>query len=114
MRRGSRRDGLAHGAAPKVEPSTLNRKRRAVTSNMFSRTSIPQGVRVFPPTETAQRRTVEAQCLTAFPRWGFRLGLADQPAGTVLIHDIPTEARRTLPLDMFERAVAQGDAPWIT
>jgi len=42
------------------------------------------------------------------------LGLPDQPAGTVLIHDVPTETRRTLPLDVFERAVAQGDAPWIT
>jgi ATP phosphoribosyltransferase regulatory subunit len=42
------------------------------------------------------------------------LGLPDQPAGTVLVHDVPTETRRTLPLDVFERAVAQGDAPWIT
>jgi len=42
------------------------------------------------------------------------LGLEDQPAGTVLIHDVPTETRRTLPLDVFERAVARGDAPWIT
>ena len=42
------------------------------------------------------------------------LGLADQPAGTVLVHDVLTETRRTFPLDVFERAVAQGDAPWIT
>jgi ATP phosphoribosyltransferase regulatory subunit len=42
------------------------------------------------------------------------LGLADQPAGTVLVHDVPSETRRTFPLDVFERAVAQGDAPWIT
>lgn len=41
------------------------------------------------------------------------LGLADQPAGTVLVHDVRTEARRALPLEAFERAVAQGDAPWI-
>jgi len=32
----------------------------------------------------------------------------------VLAHDVPTETRRTLPLDAFERAVAQGDDPWIT
>jgi len=42
------------------------------------------------------------------------LGLADQPAGTVLVYDVPTETRRPLSLDVFERAVAQGDAPWIT
>ena len=42
------------------------------------------------------------------------LGLADQPAGTVLVHDVPSETHRTFPLDVFERAVAQGDAPWIT
>ena len=39
---------------------------------MFSRTAIPKGVRVFPPTETAQRRMVEAQLLSVFRRWGFR------------------------------------------
>jgi hypothetical protein len=38
----------------------------------------------------------------------------DQPAATVLIHDVQTETRRTLPLDVFERAVARGDAPWST
>jgi ATP phosphoribosyltransferase regulatory subunit len=42
------------------------------------------------------------------------LGLAGQPAGTVLVQDVRTGARRSLPLDVFERAVAQGDAPWIT
>jgi histidyl-tRNA synthetase len=42
------------------------------------------------------------------------LGLADQPAGTVLVYDVPTGTRRPLSLDVFERAVAQGDAPWIT
>lgn len=42
------------------------------------------------------------------------LGLADQPAGTVLVQDVRTGGRRNLPLDVFERAVAQGDAPWIT
>ncbi len=42
------------------------------------------------------------------------LGRADQPAGTVLVHDVQTEARRTFPLEAFERAVAQGDAPWMS
>jgi ATP phosphoribosyltransferase regulatory subunit len=41
------------------------------------------------------------------------LGTADQPAGTVLVHDVRTETRRAIPLEAFERAVAQGDAPWI-
>jgi ATP phosphoribosyltransferase regulatory subunit len=39
------------------------------------------------------------------------LGLADQPAGTVVVHDLRTESRRAIPLEAFERAVAQGDAP---
>jgi len=42
------------------------------------------------------------------------LGLADQPSGTVLVYDIWTKTRRTFPLEAFERAVAQGDAPWTT
>jgi ATP phosphoribosyltransferase regulatory subunit len=41
------------------------------------------------------------------------LGLADQPAGTVVVHDLRTESRRATPLEAFERAVAQGDAPWL-
>jgi hypothetical protein len=32
----------------------------------------------------------------------------------VLVYDVPTGTRRPLSLDVFERAVAQGDAPWIT
>jgi len=42
------------------------------------------------------------------------LGVADQPAGTVLVHDVRTETRRAIALEAFEGAVAQGDAPWIT
>ena len=42
------------------------------------------------------------------------LGAADQPAGTVLVHDVQTETRRAIALEAFEGAVAQGDAPWIT
>jgi ATP phosphoribosyltransferase regulatory subunit len=41
------------------------------------------------------------------------LGAADQPAGTVLVHDLRTESCRAIPLEAFERAVAQGDAPWL-
>ncbi len=40
------------------------------------------------------------------------LGLADQPADTVVVHDVRTGTRRAIPLEEFERAVAQGDAPW--
>jgi ATP phosphoribosyltransferase regulatory subunit len=40
------------------------------------------------------------------------LGSAEQPPETVLIHDLTTETRRTLPLEAFVRAVAQGDSPW--
>ncbi len=39
---------------------------------MIPRTAIPKGVRVFTPTETAQRRTVEQRLLSVFERWGFR------------------------------------------
>ena len=42
------------------------------------------------------------------------LGVADQPAGTVLVHDVRTETSRAIALEAFEGAVAQGDAPWIT
>jgi ATP phosphoribosyltransferase regulatory subunit len=42
------------------------------------------------------------------------LGTADQPAETVLIHDVTTELQQVLPLDTFVRAVAQGDFPWAT
>jgi len=35
-------------------------------------TTIPQGVRVFPPEETARLRRVEHQILSVFERWGFR------------------------------------------
>ena len=41
------------------------------------------------------------------------LGLADRPAGTVLVHNVRTEAQRAFSLEAFERAVAEGDAPWI-
>ena len=40
------------------------------------------------------------------------LGLADRPAGTVLVHNVRTEVQRTFSLQAFERAVAEGDAPW--
>ena len=39
---------------------------------MVPRTTIPKGVRVFPPPETGQRRHVEAQLLSVFRRWGFQ------------------------------------------
>jgi ATP phosphoribosyltransferase regulatory subunit len=39
---------------------------------MDPRTTIPKGVRVFPPPETAQRRHVEVQLLSVFRRWGFQ------------------------------------------
>jgi ATP phosphoribosyltransferase regulatory subunit len=57
---------------------------------MLPRTAIPKGVRVFTPTETAQRRLVEGQLLSVFQRWGFReiitptfeyLEVFEQPAG---------------------------------
>ncbi len=41
------------------------------------------------------------------------LGMADLPSGTVLVHDVRTETRRTVPLEAFERALARGEAPWI-
>jgi ATP phosphoribosyltransferase regulatory subunit len=40
------------------------------------------------------------------------LGAAGEPAGTVLLHDLRTDVRQTVPLDAFERAVARGDVPW--
>jgi histidyl-tRNA synthetase len=40
------------------------------------------------------------------------LGLADRPAGTVLVQNVRTETQRAFPLEAFERAVAEGDAPW--
>ncbi len=39
---------------------------------MLPRTAIPKGVRVFTPTETAQRRIVEGRLLSVLQRWGFR------------------------------------------
>jgi ATP phosphoribosyltransferase regulatory subunit len=57
---------------------------------MIPRTSIPKGVRVFTPAETAQRRTVEDKLLSVFQRWGFReivtptfeyLEVFEQPTG---------------------------------
>ncbi len=42
------------------------------------------------------------------------LGSAEQPPETVLIHDVTTEAKYTLPLETFILAVAQGDSPWPT
>ncbi len=39
---------------------------------MTERTAIPKGVRVYPPTEAAQRRVVEEAILSVFRRWGFR------------------------------------------
>ena len=39
---------------------------------MTERTAIPKGVRVYPPAEAAQRRTVEEAILSVFRRWGFR------------------------------------------
>jgi histidyl-tRNA synthetase len=40
------------------------------------------------------------------------LGAAGEPPGTVLVHDLTTGVRHTTSLEAFERAVAQGDAPW--
>jgi len=40
------------------------------------------------------------------------LGSAEQPPETVLVHDLVTGTRRTLPLGAFVQAVAQGDSPW--
>jgi len=40
------------------------------------------------------------------------LGAAGEPPGTVLVHDLMTGVRHTISLEAFERAVAQGDAPW--
>jgi ATP phosphoribosyltransferase regulatory subunit len=57
---------------------------------MIPRTTIPKGVRVFTPAETAQRRTVEDKLLSVFQRWGFReivtptfeyLEVFEQPTG---------------------------------
>lgn len=42
------------------------------------------------------------------------LGSAEQPPETVLIHDFASEMRRAVPLESFERAVAQGEPPWPT
>ncbi len=42
------------------------------------------------------------------------LGSAEQPPETVLIHDLPTETRRILPLEAFVQAVGEGDSPWPT
>ncbi|HSB79821.1 MAG TPA: ATP phosphoribosyltransferase regulatory subunit [Candidatus Methylomirabilis sp.] len=57
---------------------------------MIPRTTIPKGVRVFTPAETAQRRAVEEKLLSVFQRWGFReiitptfeyLEVFEQPTG---------------------------------
>jgi len=40
------------------------------------------------------------------------LGSAEQPPDTVLIHELATGVRRTLPLEAFMRAIAQGESPW--
>lgn len=40
------------------------------------------------------------------------LGSAEQPPDTVLIHNLATGARHTLPLEVFVRAIAQDDSPW--
>jgi ATP phosphoribosyltransferase regulatory subunit len=57
---------------------------------MIPRTTIPKGVRVFTPDETAQRRIVEEKLLSVFRRWGFReiitptfeyLEVFEQPTG---------------------------------
>ena len=42
------------------------------------------------------------------------LGSAEQPPETVLVHDLVTGTRRTLPLGAFVQAVAQGDSIWPT
>ncbi len=57
---------------------------------MLPRTTIPKGVRVFPPADAARRQAVEAALLSVFRRWGFRevilptfeyLEVFEQPAG---------------------------------
>jgi ATP phosphoribosyltransferase regulatory subunit len=40
------------------------------------------------------------------------LGSTEQPPDTVLIHELTTGVRRTLPLEAFVRAIAQGNSPW--
>ncbi len=40
------------------------------------------------------------------------LGSAEQPPDTVLIHELSTGARRTLPLEAFVRSIEQNDSPW--
>ncbi len=40
------------------------------------------------------------------------LGSADQPPDTVLLHEVTTGERRTLPLEAFVRAIEQDDSPW--
>jgi ATP phosphoribosyltransferase regulatory subunit len=40
------------------------------------------------------------------------LGSTEQPPGTVLIHDLTTDTRRTMPLESFFQAVAQGNSAW--
>jgi histidyl-tRNA synthetase len=40
------------------------------------------------------------------------LGSTEQPPETVLIHDLTTDLRRTVPVGAFVQAVARGDAPW--
>ncbi|MBI2001298.1 MAG: ATP phosphoribosyltransferase regulatory subunit, partial [candidate division NC10 bacterium] len=41
------------------------------------------------------------------------LGSAEQPPETVLILDLATETRRSLPFEAFVQAVAQGESPWV-
>ena len=45
-------------------------------------------------------------------RWALILGSAEQPAGTVLMHNNSTGARRSMPLETFVQAVTKGDSPW--
>ncbi len=40
------------------------------------------------------------------------LGAAEQPPETVLCHDLATEVQRSTPLEVFVRALTQGDSPW--
>jgi hypothetical protein len=40
------------------------------------------------------------------------LGSTEQPPETVLIHDLTTDLRRTVPVEAFMQAVARGDSPW--
>lgn len=40
------------------------------------------------------------------------LGSTGQPPGTVLIHELTTGVRRTLPLEAFVRAITEGSCPW--